>query len=596
MNKYRTHNCNDLTESDNQKKVTLSGWLHRKRDHGNLLFIDLRDHFGITQCVIENKNKCFNLIENLKPESVIQVIGTVVKREIGTENKDLKTGNIEVSIEDIIVLSQAKELPMPVFGEQDYPEDIRLKYRFLDLRRNQMHKNIILRSKVISFIRNEMSKLGFLEFQTPILTSSSPEGARDFLVPSRLNPGKFYALPQAPQQFKQLIMVSGFDKYFQIAPCFRDEDARADRSPGEFYQLDIEMSFVEQEDVFSVVEKLMINVFKTFSTKKLLYEKFPRITYNDAMLKYGTDKPDLRNPLEIYDLTDIFSREDVSFEIFKKLVKAGSKVRCIVTKQTKDKPRSFFDGIDKWAKEQGASGLAYFTFERDKEITGKGPVGKFFKEEALKEIMKITSAEVGDSIFFTCGKINEVQKISALAREKIGKELNLIDENLFAFCWIVDYPMFEFNELTKKIEFSHNPFSMPQGDISNINFEKPLEIKAFQYDIVCNGIELSSGAIRNHIPELMYKLFSIAGYEKKQVDDKFSGMINALSYGAPPHGGIAPGIDRIVMLLAEEINIREITLFPLNQNAQDLMMGAPSEVDEKQLKELSIKIDKKINS
>ena len=441
-----------------------------------------------------------------------------------------------------------------------------------------------------------MSKLGFLEFQTPILTSSSPEGARDFLVPSRLNPGKFYALPQAPQQFKQLIMVSGFDKYFQIAPCFRDEDARADRSPGEFYQLDIEMSFVEQEDVFSVVEKLMINVFKTFSTKKLLYEKFPRITYNDAMLKYGTDKPDLRNPLEIYDLTDIFSREDVSFEIFKKLVKAGSKVRCIVTKQTKEKPRSFFDGIDKWAKEQGASGLAYFTFERDKEITGKGPVGKFFKEEALKEIMKITSAEVGDSIFFTCGKINEVQKISALAREKIGKELNLIDENLFAFCWIVDYPMFEFNELTKKIEFSHNPFSMPQGDINNINFEKPLEIKAFQYDIVCNGIELSSGAIRNHIPELMYKLFSIAGYEKKQVDDKFSGMINALSYGAPPHGGIAPGIDRIVMLLAEEINIREITLFPLNQNAQDLMMGAPSEVDEKQLKELSIKIDKKINS
>ena len=596
MNKYRTHNCNDLTESDNQKKVTLSGWLHRKRDHGNLLFIDLRDHFGITQCVIENKNKCFNLIENLKPESVIQVIGTVVKRGAGTENKDLKTGNIEVSIEDIIVLSQAKELPMPVFGEQDYPEDIRLKYRFLDLRRNQMHKNIILRSKVISFIRNEMSKLGFLEFQTPILTSSSPEGARDFLVPSRLNPGKFYALPQAPQQFKQLIMVSGFDKYFQIAPCFRDEDARADRSPGEFYQLDIEMSFVEQEDVFSVVEKLMINVFKTFSTKKLLYEKFPRITYNDAMLKYGTDKPDLRNPLEIYDLTDIFSREDVSFEIFKKLVKAGSKVRCIVTKQTKDKPRSFFDGIDKWAKEQGASGLAYFTFERDKEITGKGPVGKFFKEEALKEIMKITSAEVGDSIFFTCGKINEVQKISALAREKIGKELNLIDENLFAFCWIVDYPMFEFNELTKKIEFSHNPFSMPQGDINNINYEKPLEIKAFQYDIVCNGIELSSGAIRNHIPELMYKLFSIAGYEKKQVDDKFSGMINALSYGAPPHGGIAPGIDRIVMLLAEEINIREITLFPLNQNAQDLMMGAPSEVDDKQLKELSIKIDKKINS
>ena len=596
MNKYRTHNCNELRKDDLDKEISISGWINKKRDHGNLLFIDLRDNYGITQCIIDKDNKNFLELEKTQLETVIKINGKVVNRSQETINKDIETGEIEIAINEIEILGTCKELPMPVFSDQEYAEEIRLKYRFLDLRRKKIHENIILRSKVISYIRNEMTKLGFLEFQTPILTSSSPEGARDFLVPSRLNPGKFYALPQAPQQFKQLIMVSGFDKYFQIAPCFRDEDARADRSPGEFYQLDIEMSFVEQEDIFSVVEKLMINVFKTFSTKKLLYEKFPRITYNDAMLKYGTDKPDLRNPLEIYDLTDIFSREDVSFEIFKKLVKAGSKVRCIVTKQTKDKSRSFFDGIDKWAKEQGASGLAYFTFERDKEITGKGPVGKFFKEEALKEIMKITSAEVGDSIFFTCGKINEVQKISALAREKIGKELNLIDENLFAFCWIVDYPMFEFNELTKKIEFSHNPFSMPQGDINNINFEKPLEIKAFQYDIVCNGIELSSGAIRNHIPELMYKLFSIAGYEKKQVDDKFSGMINALSYGAPPHGGIAPGIDRIVMLLAGEINIREITLFPLNQNAQDLMMGAPSEVDEKQLKELSIKIDKKINS
>jgi aspartyl-tRNA synthetase len=596
MNKYRTHNCYDLTESDRGKKVNLSGWLHRKRDHGNLLFIDLRDHFGINQCVIENKNKNFKLLENLKPESVINVTGTIVKREPGTENKDLKTGNIEVSIESIEVLSEAKELPMPVFGEQDYPEDIRLKYRFLDLRRNKMHKNIVLRSRIISFIRNEMSKLGFLEFQTPILTSSSPEGARDFLVPSRLNPGKFYALPQAPQQFKQLIMVSGFDKYFQIAPCFRDEDARADRSPGEFYQLDIEMSFVEQEDIFLVVEKLMINLFKTFSSKKLLNEKFPRITYSEAMLKYGTDKPDLRNPLLIHDLTSIFSRDDVSFEIFKRLIKKGSKVRCIVTKGTKDKPRSFFDNIDKWAKEQGASGLAYFTFEKDKEITAKGPVGKFFKQEALKEIMKITSAEIGDSIFFACSKISEVEKISALARDKIGNELGLIDENIFAFCWIVDYPMFEFNELTKKIEFSHNPFSMPQGNIKTINFEKPLEIKAYQYDIVCNGIELSSGAIRNHIPELMYKLFSTAGYDKRQVDEKFSGMINALSYGAPPHGGIAPGIDRIVMLLAGEINIREVTLFPLNQNAQDLLMGAPSEVDDKQLKELNIRIEENISS
>jgi len=596
MNKYRSHNCSQLTESYSGKKVYLSGWLHRKRDHGNLLFIDLRDHFGITQCVIQNDNKYFKILESLKPESVISVFGNVVKREKGTENKDLKTGKIEINIESINILSEAKELPMPVFGEQDYPEDIRLKYRFLDLRRNQMHENIVLRSKVISFIRSEMSKLGFLEFQTPILTSSSPEGARDFLVPSRLNPGKFYALPQAPQQFKQLIMVSGFDKYFQIAPCFRDEDARADRSPGEFYQLDIEMSFVEQENVFEVVEKLMINVFKNFSSKKLMYEKFPRIPYEEAMLKYGSDKPDLRNPLLIHDLTNLFTRDDITFDIFKKLVKSGSKVRCIVTKNTKDKSRSFFDSIDKWAKEQGASGLAYLTIEKNKEISAKGPVGKFFKEDALKEIMKITSAEIGDSVFFACGKINDVEKISSLARDKIANDLGLIDENKFAFCWIVDYPMFELDEVSNKIQFSHNPFSIPQGDIKKINFDKPLEIKAYQYDIVCNGIELSSGAIRNHTPELMYKLFSIAGYDKKQVDEKFSGMINALSYGAPPHGGIAPGIDRIVMLLAGKNNIREVTLFPLNQNAQDLLMGAPSEVDEKQLKELSIKIDKKINS
>jgi aspartyl-tRNA synthetase len=590
MNKYRTHNCSELTDKDSNLDVILSGWLHRKRDHGNLLFIDIRDNFGVTQCVIENKNKNFSILEKLKPESVITVFGKVTKREKGTENLELKTGMIEVNIESIKILSESKELPMPVFGEQDYPEDIRLKYRFLDLRRNEMHENIILRSKIISFIRNEMSKLNFLEFQTPILTSSSPEGARDFLVPSRLNPGKFYALPQAPQQFKQLIMVSGFDKYFQIAPCFRDEDARADRSPGEFYQLDIEMSFVEQQDVFEVLEKLIVSLFKKFSTKKILNEKFPRIPYEETMLKYGSDKPDLRNPLIIHDQTVIFDREDVKFEIFKKLVKSGSRVRCIVTKNTKDKPRSFFDNIDKWAKEQGASGLAYFTIEKDKHISAKGPVGKFFSEDALKEIMKNTSAAVGDSIFFTCGKIKEVEKISSLARDKIAKELNLIDENNFAFCWIVDYPMFDLDETTKKINFSHNPFSMPQGDISNLNFKKPLEIKAYQYDIVCNGIELSSGAIRNHIPELMYKLFSVAGYNKKQVDDKFSGMINALSYGAPPHGGIAPGIDRIVMLLANQKNIREVTLFPLNQNAQDLMMNAPSEVNETQLKELNLSV------
>ncbi len=432
-------------------------------------------------------------------------------------------------------------------------------------------KHITLRSKVISFIRSEMMKLGFLEFQTPILTSSSPEGARDFLVPSRLNPGKFYALPQAPQQFKQLIMVSGFDKYFQIAPCFRDEDARADRSPGEFYQLDLEMSFVEQEDVFNVVEKLLVNTFKKFSNKKLMSEKFPRISYSDAMIKYGSDKPDLRNPLIINDITDIFKREDVTFSIFKKLVKSGSRVRCIVTKKTKDKPRSFFDNIDKWAKDQGASGLAYLTLEHEQEISAKGPIGKFFSKEALLELMKNTNSEVGDSIFLACAKQNELEKITALAREKIAKDLNLIDSDIFAFCWIVDYPMFEKDEITKKIKFSHNPFSMPQGELHKINFDQPLEILAYQYDIVCNGIELSSGAIRNHIPELMYKLFLIAGYDKKQVDEKFTGMINALSYGAPPHGGIAPGIDRIVMLLANEKNIREVTMFPMNQNAQDLI-------------------------
>ena len=595
MNKYRTHNCSEISEKEIDKNVYLSGWLHRKRDHGNLLFIDLRDHYGITQCVIENNNSFFPILEKSKPESVLKIVGKVVRRAPGTENLDLKTGKIEISIVSLEVLSNSKDLPMPVFGEQDYPEDIRLKYRFLDLRREAMHKNIILRSKVISFIRSEMLKLGFLEYQTPILTSSSPEGARDFLVPSRLNPGKFYALPQAPQQFKQLIMVSGFDKYFQIAPCFRDEDARADRSPGEFYQLDLEMSFVEQEDVFNVVEKLMINLFKHFSSKKLLNEKFPRIPYEEAMNKYGTDKPDLRNPLIIQDLTKVFTRDDVKFDIFKKLVKAGSIVKVIVTKNTKEKPRSFFDNVDKWAKEQGASGLAYFTIEKDKEIKGKGPVGKFFSEDSLKEIMKICSAEIGDSIFLACGNKKEIEKILSLARNKIAKDLEIIDENKFAFCWIVDYPMFEIDEISKKVIFSHNPFSMPQGDIKNLNLEKILDIKAYQYDIVCNGIELSSGAIRNHIPELMYQLFSIAGYTENDVNEKFSGMISALSYGAPPHGGIAPGIDRIVMLLADKENIREVTLFPMNQNAQDLMMQAPSEVDDLQLKELGIKKNIKKN-
>ena len=590
MNKYRTHNCNELRKEHVGSNVTLSGWINKKRDHGNLLFIDIRDNYGITQCIIDNENSNFSDLEKIQLETVINLNGKVIDRSKQTINKEIETGEIEVSIENFKILGTCKELPMPVFSDQEYAEEIRLKYRFLDLRRKKIHQNIILRSKVISFIRNEMNKFGFLEFQTPILTSSSPEGARDFLVPSRLNPGKFYALPQAPQQFKQLIMVSGFDKYFQIAPCFRDEDARADRSPGEFYQLDLEMSFVEQEDIFKVVEKLLVNTFKKFSNKKLAMDSFPRISYSEALLKYGTDKPDLRNPLIINDVTEIFERVDVSFEIFKKLVKSGSKVRCIVTKNTKNKPRNFFDNIDKWAKEQGSPGLAYFTLEKNKDISARGPIGKFFSKEALEEIMIKTDAKVGDSIFFACGQKKHLEMITSLARDKIGKDLNLIKEDIFAFCWIVDYPMFEKDEENGNIKFSHNPFSMPQGDIEKINFKNPLEILAYQYDIVCNGIELSSGAIRNHIPDLMYKLFSIAGYKKKDVDEKFSGMINALSYGAPPHGGIAPGIDRIVMLLANEKNIREVTMFPMNQNAQDLMMNAPSNVDEKQLKELNLSL------
>ena len=588
MNKYRTHNCNELKKDDVDKKISLSGWINKKRDHGNLLFIDLRDNYGITQCIIDKENNNFEELEKIQLETVIKVDGKVVNRSNETINSDIKTGEIEVAIDKFETLGTCKELPMPVFSDQEYAEEIRLKYRFLDLRRKKIHDNIILRAKVISYIRNEMTKIGFLEFQTPILTSSSPEGARDFLVPSRLNPGKFYALPQAPQQFKQLIMVSGFDKYFQIAPCFRDEDARSDRSPGEFYQLDLEMSFVEQEDVFNVVENLLVNTFNKFSNKKLMYDQFPKISYADSMLKYGSDKPDLRNPLVICDITEIFTRDDVSFEIFRKLVKSGSKVRCISTKNTNNKPRSFFDNIDKWAKEQGASGLAYFTFEEEGKLSAKGPIGKFFSNEALLEIMKKTNSKVGDSIFMACSKQNELEKITALARDKIARDLDLIDENIFAFCWIVDYPMFESNEITNKIEFSHNPFSMPQGNMSEKNLENPLDILAYQYDIVCNGIELSSGAIRNHKPDLMYKLFSIAGYDKNEVDEKFSGMINALSYGAPPHGGIAPGIDRIVMLLANEKNIREVTMFPMNQNAQDLMMNAPSNVTEEQLKELNL--------
>jgi aspartyl-tRNA synthetase len=595
LNKYRTHNCAELTINNIGKQTILSGWIHKKRDHGNLLFIDLRDHYGMTQCVIDNKNEHFSSLEKIKLETVIRIEGEVVARTSETINKELATGSIEVLVKNFNVLGSTKELPLPVFSDQEYSEEIRLKYRYLDLRRKKLHQNIILRSNVISFIRKKMESLGFLEYQTPILTSSSPEGARDFLVPSRLNPGKFYALPQAPQQFKQLIMVSGFDRYFQIAPCFRDEDARADRSPGEFYQLDIEMSFVEQEDVFEVVEPLLHEVFTKFSKGYSISKTpFKRFKYKDAMLKFGTDKPDLRNPIEISDVTEIFEREDVKLEIFKKLIQKKSVVRCVVAKNVSSKPRSFFDNLDKGAKTEGASGLGYIILESNNgKLEGKGPIAKFFSEDAINTLCKKINAGGGDAIFFICDIKKNAEKFSAWARTEIAKNLELIKDNVFEFCWVTDYPMFEYNEIDKKIDFSHNPFSMPQTPMDLIDKTDPLELLAYQYDIVCNGIELSSGAIRNHVPELMYKLFKIAGYSKEEVDNKFSGMINALSYGAPPHGGIAPGIDRIIMLLAGEKNIREVTMFPLNQNAQDLMMNAPSDVSEKQLKELNIKLVKK---
>jgi aspartyl-tRNA synthetase len=595
LNKYRTHNCAELTINNIGKQIILSGWIHKKRDHGNLLFIDLRDHYGMTQCVVDNKNKYFSALEKIRLETVICVHGKVVARTTETVNKDLATGSIEVFLESFETLGATKELPLPVFSDQEYSEEIRLKYRYLDLRRKKIHQNIILRSNVISFIRKKMESLGFLEYQTPILTSSSPEGARDFLVPSRLNPGKFYALPQAPQQFKQLIMVSGFDRYFQIAPCFRDEDARADRSPGEFYQLDIEMSFVEQEDVFQVVEPLLHEVFTKFSSGYSISKTpFKRFKYKDAMLRFGTDKPDLRNPIEISDVTKIFEREDVKLEIFKKLIQKKSVVRSIVAKNVSTKPRSFFDNLDKGAKAEGASGLGYIILEENNgKLEGKGPIAKFFSEEAINTLCKKINAKGGDAIFFVCDIKKNAEKFSAWARTEVAKNLELIKDNVFEFCWVTDYPMFEYNEIDKKIDFSHNPFSMPQTSLDLIDKTDPLDLLAYQYDIVCNGIELSSGAIRNHVPELMYKLFNIAGYSKEEVDSKFSGMINALSYGAPPHGGIAPGIDRIIMLLAGEKNIREVTMFPLNQNAQDLMMNAPSEVSEKQLKELNIKLVKK---
>ena len=591
MNKFRTHNCSELSEKDIKKNIKLSGWIHRKRDHGNLLFIDIRDHFGITQCVIENKDKNFKILEKLKPESVIRVDGEVIKRSKETENKELKTGMIEVKIKNLQVLSEAKELPMPVFGEQDYPEEIRLKYRFIDLRRNEMHENIKLRSNVLSFIRSKMIKNKFLEFQTPILTASSPEGARDFLVPSRVHPGKFYALPQAPQQFKQMIMISGFDRYFQIAPCFRDEDGRADRSPGEHYQLDMEMSFVEQEDLFKVVEPIFYELFSEFGKgKKINKTPFPRIKYKDSLEKYGTDKPDLRNPIELTDVTNIFNSKDVKLKIFKDIITKGGIVKAIPVPNTFSKPRSFFDTLNNWAISEGASGLAYITFEKDKnKIVGKGPIAKFFSESAVSDLMKNCKITEKDSVFFVCNKEKEANKFAGIARQKIGEELKLIDQNSFNFCWITDYPMYEYDEKEKKIDFSHNPFSMPQAEINDFDKIDPLKILAYQYDLVCNGYELSSGAIRNHIPEYLFKVFAKVGYSRNMVEKNFSGMIKALSYGAPPHGGMAPGIDRIVMLLAGQKNIREVTLFPLTQNAEDLLMEAPSEISDEQLKELSIK-------
>ena len=595
MHKYRTHTCSELRLSHESTTVKLSGWVHRKRDHGNLLFIDLRDHYGITQCVIENTNKNFKILEKIKPDSVISITGKVLKRTSETINKDLPTGEIEVELKELEILSEAQELPMPVFGEQDYPEDIRLRYRFLDLRRQTMHENIILRSKVISFIRKKMTESGFNEFQTPILTASSPEGARDFLVPSRLNPGKFYALPQAPQQFKQMIMVAGFDKYFQIAPCFRDEDGRADRSPGEHYQLDMEMSFVEKEDIFSAIEPLFYELFSKFGGEKKVSEyPFKKISFKDSMLQYGTDKPDLRNSLKISDVTYIFNSAEIKLNIFKKQINKGSVVRAIPAPSSIKKPRSFYDNLNEWAKKEGASGLAYLSIIKVKDkLAGSGPIAKYFSDNGINEIVKTCNLKEGDAVFFSCEKKQMAENISGLARQKIAKDLDLIQENQFQFCWIIDYPLYQYNEEEKKIDFSHNPFSMPKVRYEEFDKIDPLKILAEQYDLVCNGIELSSGAIRNHLPKMFYKVFSKVGYLKKDVDSKFGGMIKALSYGAPPHGGLAPGIDRIVMLLANVENIREITSFPLNQNAQDLLMNAPSEATHQQLKELNIKIVKK---
>ena len=588
MHQYRTHNCNALRAEDINQEVRLSGWVHRKRDHGGLLFIDLRDHFGLTQLVFDPDSSAFQEAEKVRNESVITINGKVVQRSDDTINKALPTGKIEVYVDTLEVIGSSDDIPLPVFGEPDYPEEIRLKYRFLDLRRETLHKNIILRSEIINFIRSKMIENDFLEIQTPIMTASSPEGARDYLVPSRVHQGKFYALPQAPQQFKQLLMTSGFDKYFQIAPCFRDEDARADRSPGEFYQLDIEMSFVNQEDIFESVEPLLRDVFEKFSENMAVNKKFPRISYAESIQKYGTDKPDLRVEIELDDITEVFV--DSGFKIFANQISKNEKIKVWAIPSKTGGSRAFCDKMNKWAIEEGQPGLGYIFFKDGK---GSGPIAKNIGDEKTELIKNKFSLDDGDSIFFVCGVPNNFLDFISRARVKIGNELELIKKDSFEFCWIVDFPMFEYNEELKKIDFSHNPFSMPQGGLESLENMDPLKIKAFQYDIVCNGVELSSGAIRNHRQDILLKAFEIAGYNIDEIKKRFGAMYDAFGYGAPPHGGIAPGIDRIVMLIAGVENIREVIAFPMNQQAQDLMMNAPSEISSDQLKEIGIKIIEK---